>query len=86
MGMAPPKRWAGRSSAEALVHSFEHAADSLFLSRETYTCPEKHTLSGAVGSGLLTAALLRFVLYEALMAMRPHSEQREPLLIVTSQG
>ena len=43
MAMAPPKRWARRSSVGAPVRSSEHAADSLLLSRETYTCPEKHT-------------------------------------------
>jgi hypothetical protein len=31
MEMAPPKRWARRSSVGALVHSPEQAADSLVL-------------------------------------------------------
>jgi hypothetical protein len=58
MEMAPPKRWARCSSVGALVHSPEHVADSLLLSREAYTVE-------TVGLGLLTAALLLCVLYEA---------------------
>jgi len=44
--MAPPKRWARRSSVGVLVHRPEHTIDSLLMSRETYTCPEKHTRFG----------------------------------------
>ena len=59
MEMAPPKRWARRSSVGALLHSPEHVADSL-------SCPEKRTWSGDRRPiGLLTAVLLLCVLHAA---------------------
>ena len=80
MEMAPPKRWARRSSVGALLHSPEHVADSLLLSREAYMVWRSSAL------GLLTAVLLLFVLYAALTAISPQSEQRGPLSVVAPQA
>jgi hypothetical protein len=70
MEMAPPKRWARRFSVGALVHSAAHVVDSLLLTREACT-------SGDDRPGLLSAALLLFVLYAAFTAISPQSEQRD---------